>query len=134
MTDVPGTCEHGKQERINLSSHGIAEEILVCSLCGIKLDSRPLREQDMRDLNPRAKLEPEHREVRQESLSQPEATPATRAVNYQVAICKKHGGDWPECTTGARKAHECTNSKWSLGPALASCACRACHVSKELIL
>lgn len=129
---TPRICTHEKQERIDLSSQGVPEEITVCSLCGIKLDSRSLREQDMRDLNPIAKIEPQHRG---ESLSRPpQQEPPSNAVNHQVAVCLKHGGGWPECSTGARKAHECTNSKWLLGPSNGPCACHACHAQKELIL
>lgn len=145
-------CGHEKQERIDLSSQGVPEEITVCTLCGIKLDSRSLREQDMRDLNPRAqRARPETLSpvtplipvtvdsVVLKTLQEKEAIRSAIAgdgpANHQVGLCKKHeGGDWPECSTGARKAHECSNSKWQLGPSSGPCACGACHVGKDLIL
>jgi hypothetical protein len=124
-------CCHTRSVWSSLVGAGLKLKVLVCIDCGKNLDTRPLRDKDLPS-GRLPKIVSEEPEGEEEAVSG-NGTGEKEEVTVQEptgpeGVCAKHGGCWPECDTGAGKAHHCANSGWGRrklkhGP----CSCVECH-------
>lgn len=147
---MSGSCYHEKTSWVSLEREGTPAKVMLCALCGTRLDYRPLRECDLAT-GPTEVLDKVAVETVKingaESPGEPAAEEAA-GQNEEVAAsiankrelvggpggmteggrCTKHGGEFPECDTGSGKAHHCTNSRWGgARSADGPCRCVSCH-------